>query len=188
MPTDRAEILRVREQARCLYTTAEVGAALDRVAVEVHERLAGVDPLMLCVMKGGAVICGQLLPRLDFPLQLDYVQVSRYRDETRGGALEWRVRPQQEIAGRTLLIVDDILDEGHTLDAIITECRAAGADDVLSVVLVDKRHDRKCRAGFRADFTALETDDSYLFGYGMDYKGYLRNAPGIFAVEGGATP
>ncbi len=188
MPTDRAEILRVRAEAACLYTRSEVDKAVDRVADEIGSRLADLDPLLLCVMKGGAVICGQLLTRLDFPLQLDYVQVSRYGQQTRGGSLEWRVRPEHELAGRTVLIVDDILDEGHTLDAIIDECRGAGAREVLSAVLVDKRHGRKCRPGFHADFTALETGDSYLFGYGMDYKGYLRNAPGIFAVagEGGA--
>ena len=89
-----------------------------------------------------------------------------------------------DLAGRDVLIVDDILDVGTTLLSIIDACKAQGAASVKTCVLVDKQHDRKAQPGLKADFTALEAADYYLFGMGMDYKGYWRNAPGIFAPQG----
>jgi hypoxanthine phosphoribosyltransferase len=95
-----------------------------------------------------------------------------------------RVRPTVDLRGRTVLVVDDILDEWATLDAITEWCRQEGAKEVLTAVLVDKEHDRKARPGLKADFTGLVSPDRFLFGYGMDFKGYWRNAPGIYAVKG----
>ena len=108
----------------------------------------------------------------------------RYRQETTGGILEWKLQPESDMKDRTVLIVDDILDEGTTLCAIADYCLAHGAREVLTAVLVDKIHERKARPGLKADFTGLYVEDRFLFGYGMDYKGYWRNAPGIYAVKG----
>ena len=85
---------------------------------------------------------------------------------------------------RDVLIIDDILDEGHTLGAIIDFCRHAGASRVYTAVLIDKDHQRKARPDLQADFIGLQCIDRFIFGYGMDYKGYWRNAPGIYAVKG----
>uniref|UniRef100_UPI0030D8E65D phosphoribosyltransferase family protein n=1 Tax=uncultured Marinobacter sp. TaxID=187379 RepID=UPI0030D8E65D len=104
--------------------------------------------------------------------------------ETTGGLLEWKLRPEADMHGRTVLIVDDTLDEGTTLSAIADYCLAQGAEQVLTAVLVDKLHDRKASPGLKADYTGLEVEDRFLFGFGMDYKGYWRNAPGIYAVKG----
>ena len=132
-------------------------------------------------MNGGLIVTGLLLSKLDFPLQQDYIHATRYRGETSGGDLDWITEPRHSLSGRHVLIVDDILDEGLTLAAIVDYCRNAGAVSVDTVVLVEKIHDRK--QGIQANYVGLKTEDRYLFGYGMDYKGYLRNAPGIFAVN-----
>ena len=139
---------------------------------------------MLCVMNGGLIFSGQLLPRLVFPLEVEYVHATRYGQETVGGGLNWLVRPAVALQGRTVVLLDDILDEGVTLAAIAGYCREQGAAEVLTAVLVDKLHDRKVSPGFKADFTALETVDRFLFGYGLDYQGFWRNAPGIYALRG----
>lgn len=175
------QALKAYAEADCLHDAAAVDAALDRMAAAIAARLGKADPLVVTVMHGGLVPAGMLLPRLDFPLQTDYLHATRYRGDTRGAALEWRVRPGRGLAGRTVLLIDDIYDEGHTLAAIVTACREAGAADVLSAVLLDKRHDRK--ADYRPDFIGLEVEDRYVFGMGMDYHEYLRNAPGIYAVR-----
>jgi len=141
------------------------------------------DTLTLAVMLGGLIPAARLLDRLDFPLDVDYIHATRYRGEIRGTELQWRARPSAELRDRVVLIVDDILDEGLTLAGIVDYCRSAGAAEIYTAVLVDKQHDRK-PAIQRADFTGLRVEDRYVFGYGMDYKGYLRNAPGIFAVKG----
>lgn len=180
-------VARVSAEAECLFTRNQVEAALDRMSEEITSDMRNANPLVLCVMKGGVVVCGCLLPRLDFPLQLDFVQASRYGDDTRGGTLAWRVRPEHSLQGRVVLVVDDVLDEGFTLRAIMRDCETAGAALVLSAVLVDKRHARKCDPDMKADYTGLEAPDRFLFGYGLDYQGYLRNAPGLFALPEAAS-
>lgn len=184
MSGNTAAMQQVYHDADCIYTESQVSKAVDRLAREVTASIGDQDPLILCIMNGGLVVAGQLLPRLTFPLQLDYAQLSRYRNNTTGGELEWKVHPQTPLAGRTVLIVDDILDEGDTMSALAEACHSEGAQRVQTLALVEKHHERKSQPTFEADFIGLETPDRYLFGYGMDYQGYWRNAPGIYAVRG----
>ena len=181
MAIDATEALTVYRSADCLYTEAEVEAALDRMADAISQRLKGSDPVVLCVMNGGLIPAGRLVLRLDFPLRMDYLHATRYRDKTTGADLQWLKRHHEPLQGKTVLIVDDILDEGITLSAIAEYCKKEGAEQVLSAVVVEKKHDRS--NGFQADFVGLAVPDRYVFGYGMDFKGYLRNSPGIFAVK-----
>ncbi len=177
------KIREVYEKSTCLFTTNEVEAALDRMAINIHEKLQDENPVLLCVMVGGLVPLGNLLPRLDFPLEVDYVHATRYRGGISGGELFWKVKPSVNLKDRTVLVVDDILDGGVTLAAIIEEVQKMGAGKVYSAVLVDKHHKRLENGLQKADFVGLEVDDHYIFGYGMDYNEYLRNAPGIFVVH-----
>jgi len=181
---ERDEALRVLEEADCLVGQAAVDAAISRMAAEITEQVGKLKPQVFCVMNGGLIFCGQLLTKLAFPLEVGYLHATRYGRETIGGDLEWQAVPQVEMAGRTVLLVDDILDEGVTLKALVDECLARGARQVLTAVLVDKQHDRKVLPGYRADFTGLEIPDRFVFGYGLDYDGMWRNAAGIYAVKG----
>jgi hypoxanthine phosphoribosyltransferase len=174
------DILAVRDRAELIVPAGEVDLALDRLAQEIAAVLGGQNPLVLCVMTGAVVITGALLMRLDFPLRLDYVHATRYRGATQGGYLRWIYRPSAAIAGQAVLVLDDILDEGVTLAAILDACRIEGARSIHSAVLVEKQRSRPC--GFQADFVGVRVPNRYLFGCGLDYKGYLRNAPGIFAI------
>ena len=176
------EVKRVQAQARCLFDNAQVEAILDRMAEEITARFGNSNPILLCVMNGGLVVTGRLLPKLPFPLQVDYLHATRYRGRLQGDDLQWKAHPSLPLEGRTVLILDDILDEGNTLVGIRDYCIAQRCSEVASVVLVDKQHDRRHPAITRADITGCETPDLYLFGCGLDYKDYLRNAPGIFAV------
>lgn len=178
------ELNQVFAEADCLVPETQVHEAIASLAADITSRLGDSNPLLFCVMNGGLILTGQLLPKLRFPVQAEYLHATRYRQETTGGILEWKMRPNVNMQGRTILIVDDILDEGTTLDAIADYCRAQGAREVLTAVLVDKQHERKARPGLKADFTGLDVEDRFLFGFGMDYKGYWRNAPGIYAVKG----
>ena len=175
-------IKQVRAEADCLVTIEQAELALDKMAESITFRYQNNNPLIVCVMNGGLVVTGCLMSRLDFPLEQDYMHATRYRGETEGGELNWLVEPQHSLKDRHVLIVDDILDEGYTLAAIVKHCQNSGAISVDTAVLVEKMHSRK--QGIKADYVGLEIEDRYLFGYGMDYKGYLRNAPGIFAVKG----
>lgn len=177
------EIQQVQATADLLYSEKQVEAALDNMAVSINDKLAGCNPLVLCVMNGGIVAAGKLLMRLAMPLTIDAINASRYQNQTSGGTIKWVLKPGAPLKNRTILIIDDILDEGITLAAIKDYCLEQGATAVYCAVLVDKLldHDKP----IRADFVGLEIENRYLFGYGMDYKGYLRNAAGIYACKGG---
>lgn len=176
------QVEQVYREADCLHSNVEVEAAIARLGSEISARLRDANPLVLCVLTGGLIPMGKLLPHLEFPLQIDYLHATRYRGDTCGGELCWLARPRTPVKDRVVLVVDDILDEGITLKAILDELRDQGARAVYSAVLVEKEHDRK--NGLQADFVGLTVEDRYVFGYGMDYKDYLRNAPGIYAVKG----
>lgn len=170
----------VAARADCLIDQAGVEAAFERMAAELETRLGARDPIVLSVMTGGLVTAGILLPRLHFPLRLNYIHATRYREGTHGGHLEWKYRPSEAIRGEHVLVVDDIFDEGLTLDAIVSACHEDGAASVTSAVLVEKLRDRTC--AYRPDVIGLTTPERYLMGYGLDYKGYFRNANGIHAI------
>lgn len=170
----------VFQQADCLYSEAQVEVALDVMALNIERRVAHANPVVVCLMNGGVVPFGRLLTRLQFPLQVDYVHATRYGARLRGGELEWIAGPFIPAARRTILLVDDILDEGTTLAAIEARYRLDGAEEIYKAVLT--RKDRPRQTAIDVDFVGLDIPDRYVFGYGMDYKGYLRNAPGIYAV------
>jgi hypoxanthine phosphoribosyltransferase len=175
------EIITTRSSADRLFTVAEIEASMDRMAAEITDRIGHRNPLFLVVMTGGMVPASMLLSRLNFPLQLDYIHLTRYGDKTLGGDLEWIQRPPSELNNRTVLLIDDLLDRGITLQAAVDGCHENGAAEVLTAVLLVKEIPQ--REGLKeANFFGLSTPDRYVFGFGMDYKTYWRNAPGIFAV------
>lgn len=167
--------------AEQVCSAVEVEAAFCRLANEITQALDTCEPVVLCVMKGGAVLTGQLLPRLFFPLLFDSVQATRYHEDTRGHHLVWKVAPGESVRGRTVLLLDDILDEGHTLAAIRDKCLEAGAERVLIAVLADKDTGRDKPVA--ADFVGLHVPDRYVFGCGMDVHGWWRNLPAIYALK-----
>jgi hypoxanthine phosphoribosyltransferase len=170
------------DAAELLYDETAVESMLDDMADSISSKLDDTNPLLLCVMTGGLLPTAGLFSRLRFPVQLDYLHATRYQGGTSGSELRWICEPSVPLTGRTVLVVDDILDEGLTLAAILDYCREQGAKAVYSAVLVKKLHDR-CTPGLEADFVGLKVEDRYVFGYGMDYHGYLRNVKGIYAVK-----
>lgn len=182
MSESAQQALGVLAQAELLYSAQQVDAILDEMAARITGLVGDAEPLVLCVLTGGLVPTGRLLPRLDFPLQLDYLHATRYRGMTRGGALHWIARPSYSLTDRTVLIVDDILDEGLTLSAIVDYCRDQRALAVYSAVLVEKQLAER-PAPIAADVVGCEVEDRYVFGCGMDYHGYHRNLPAIYAVR-----
>jgi hypoxanthine phosphoribosyltransferase len=173
----------VFERSQQLYSAEEVHQAIDKVADEMTTALQEKNPVLLCVLVGGIMPMGYLLDRFDFPLQVDYVHATRYNNSTRGNTLEWIARPRTDLTNRCVVIIDDVLDGGVTLAEVVKWCEAQGAQEVLTMALIDKKAARVSGGLEKVDFTALSTEDHYLFGFGLDYKGYLRNAPGIYALD-----
>lgn len=171
----------VLQSAECLYDQQQCEAAIRSMAASVVSELSESNPLVLVVMTGGLITAGHLLPLLDFPLEVDYLHATRYRGEITGTDIQWLARPQTSLFGRNILLVDDILDEGYTFAAILRWLDEQGVESVKTAVLVNKEHDRRVH-NMQADVVGLNVPDRYVFGFGMDYKEYHRNAAGIYAV------
>jgi len=174
---------KIKQDAKLLHSRETIDLALDKLVVSLYRDYHTRNPIFLVVMNGGLIFAGRLLPMLNFPAQIDYCHATRYRGETRGSDLEWKAKPQLELKGRHVVIIDDILDEGHTLQAIKQDCIEREAASVKTLVLIEKIHDRKAIAGMRADYCELETPDHYIFGYGMDYNHYWRNSDQIYLLN-----
>lgn len=173
----------VYQRATCIFSYNEVQGALDRMAHAINLELAEQNPLMLVTMIGGMVPAGHLATRLEFPLDMNYVHATRYRGGIVGQELIWKTKPTFSVQDRVVLLIDDILDGGVTLQSIVDYCHENGAKKVYTAVLVDKRHVREPNGLAHADFVGLSVEDHYVFGFGLDYKEYLRNAPGIYMVD-----
>ena len=178
---DVADAWKVLRQADLVCSEADASAAIRRVAHEITNAMAGRMPLVLSVMGGGVVFTGQLLPLLRFPLEFDYLHVTRYDGKTRGGQIQWKTKPHVDFRGRTVLVLDDILDEGNTLAAIRDHLLGEGAAAFHSAVFADKDIGRE--KPIRADFVGLTVPNRYVFGFGMDAHESWRNLPAIYALK-----
>ena len=167
--------------ADVLFTAEQCSAAIERMATDITAELGETYPLVLSVMGGAVVFSGQLLPRLAFPLDFDYVHVSRYGDKTHGGELTWRTAPKEDVRDRVVLVLDDILDEGETMAAIREKVLGMGAKAFYSAVFANKLIDKV--KPIKADFVGLDVPNRYVFGYGMDVRGAWRNLPAIYALK-----
>ncbi|KQT37659.1 hypoxanthine-guanine phosphoribosyltransferase [Methylophilus sp. Leaf414] len=163
-----------------VFTVADVTKALDQIAQELHDKLAGQSILLLCVMRGGLYLAGQLMQRLQLPARLDYLQANRYHG-TSGSEIVWAKEPEFDMTAQTVVVLDDILDEGITLAEVVQYCQKAGATQVLTAVLADK--DNGCVKPLQADVVGLTVPNRYVFGCGMDVYGWWRNLPEIRALK-----
>lgn len=172
--------LEILRSAELIVSADEVADTVVRLAAEITAKLGEQYPLVLSVMGGAVVFTGQLLPRLRFPLDFDYVHVTRYGDAVSGGQIRWIATPHSAIVGRIVLVVDDILDEGVTLAAIRDRVMEAGASACHTAVFADKDLGRP--KPIRADFVGVRLPDRFVFGFGMDIGGAWRNLPAIYAA------
>ena len=177
------EAQKVLQEADCLHDAVAIRTAYDRLAADITREYAGRNPLLLCVMIGGFIPAAEIAQRLNFEFEIDYLHATRYRGKTSGSELVWKAHPDIAVKDRHVLVVDDILDEGHTLAAILKALKDQSAASVKCAVLAEKLHARKA-PGIKADFIGVTVVDRYVFGCGMDYKSYLRQLPGIYAVKG----
>jgi len=175
----KAELECVVDNSRCLLDEAAAQIVFNKLADDISAQCEQQNPIILCVMTGAVVAVGMLLPKLNFPLEVDYIHATRYQGELVGSELVWKQLPTIALKNRTVILVDDVLDEGITMQKLKDYCEEQGAKRCYTAVLVDKALQKE--KPVVADFVGFQTGDEYLFGLGMDYKGYLRNMNGIYA-------
>lgn len=177
-----AEAIEIRREGLQIASEADVSATLQRIASEATAVLAQKNPIVLAVMQGGVFTAVELCRRFDFPHEFDFVHVTRYERSLTGGELSWRVFPNLELSGRVVLLVDDIFDQGVTLAALYQELIRSGVSQIYSAVLVSKNLERSGKC-INVDFVGMEVEDTYVFGCGMDYKGYWRGLRALYSVN-----
>lgn len=170
------EIEKTLRNSECLISSIEVAAAYERLAAQLNLHYVGLNPIVMVVMNGGLIPAGQLLTHLTFYHRMHYIHASRYRDNEGTSELDWKFKPDVNIEGEHVLLIDDIFDEGITLKAIVEELGKEKPLSIESCVLLNKQHDRKVE-GFDVDFVGIDVADRYVYGCGMDFHGYLRHLP-----------
>ena len=173
------------KNAELLFDQDAVQASITRMADVLNARYNAEGtkdfPLVLGVMGGAVVFTGNLLPQLSFPLEFDYIHVSRYGDDDKGGEVVWKVIPRSNVAGRTVIVLDDILDEGETLAHVKQRLLDMGASEVILAVFADKAIGKS--KPVQADIVGLVIPNRFVVGFGMDAYGYWRNLPGLWAIK-----
>lgn len=165
-----------------LHDLHAIDSALEVVAQELNQRFQGQSVTVINILQGGMVTTANLLVKLTFLVELDSIYATRYRNRTEGYELEWKQYPSTDLNGKTVILVDDIFDEGVTISKVKQYCLDHGAKEVIVVILLDKQHARKLTPD-KPDYVALSVPDVYVFGFGLDYHGRYRNAPGIYALD-----
>jgi hypoxanthine phosphoribosyltransferase len=173
------------ENAEEIFDKDAVQASVRRMADALNARYGDSSkqefPLVLGVMGGAVVFTGSLLPQLTFPLEFDYIHVSRYGDDDQGGKVVWKVVPRPTVSGRTVIVLDDILDEGETLAHVKARLLEMGAKEVIIAVFADKAIGKT--KPVKADLIGLTIPNRFVVGFGMDVYGYWRNLPGLWAIR-----
>ena len=170
------------KQAEIIHSEQAVTQAISDIANKLNQYYTTKQPVVLSVMNGAMYFTGQLMPKLSFPLELNYVHATRYHGELKGHKIKWIVKPTITVKDRNVLILDDILDEGITLKSIVDECKLLGAKEVKVAVLAEKTIDKG--KPISADYVELVLPNRYVFGCGMDVHNWWRNLPAIYALNG----
>lgn len=164
-----------------IYSEIEIKIVIQNIADQVNQTIKTDDLYVLCVMNGALIFAGQLLPRLEKNIQYSYVHATRYTSSLTGGPIHWLVKPPIDIEGKTVLILDDILDEGITLREIAATCLAMKAKAIFTAVLFDKEIAKE--KSYLPNFIGLKVPNRFVFGYGLDCKGLGRNLPHLYALD-----
>lgn len=172
----------ILQRSECLITESRIAAAYDKLAATLNLHYSQINPIILVVLNGGLIPAGHLLTRLAFAHRMDYIHATRYKNNQGTQNLIWKAKADLDLANEHVLLVDDIFDEGITLKRIVEELSEQKPASLKTCCLLHKSHDRKVD-DFKVDFIGTEVEDRYIYGCGMDYHGYLRHLPGIYALK-----
>ncbi len=172
----------VKDNSDLIFSASQIKTAVEKMGFELEAKLQNKSAIFICVMNGGVTLTADLARCVETDIRFDYLQVARYRDKTVGGSLHWLKEPHISLENETVVLVDDIYDEGYTMEELVSYCQSQGAKRVITVVLLYKQKSSP-QAGNKPDIYGLQVEDRYVYGYGMDYKGYLRNMPAIYAIS-----
>lgn len=172
-----------KEVDRILFSEEQLAFRVKELGRQLTEDYRGKNPLFICVLKGACVFFSDLIRQVECPVQLDFFTVSSYRGKNSTGVVTRDLSKLPEVAGRDVVIVEDILDTGHTLFQLKEDIMSKAPASVKIAVLLDKESRREVK-GFRADYTGFVIDDLFVVGYGLDYEQDYRGLPYVGVLKG----
>ena len=172
----------ILSNSHILYKHDQIIFAIDQLAIKLNGKFSGKKVLLLPILTGAIPFVGILIPKLTFTVVLDYLHVSRYQNNIGQDKVSLKHEPSKNlILNMDVLVVDDILDEGLTMEFIYKRLALHQPKSITNVALFNKKLDKKkC---MEADFYGLEVENEYVYGFGLDYNGLGRNIPDLYAIN-----
>ncbi|NCD42658.1 MAG: hypoxanthine phosphoribosyltransferase [Bacteroidia bacterium] len=158
----------------------ELDAATRCIAQAINRDIRGKNPLFLCILNGAFMFAADLMKKITIPCQLSFVKVASYEGTTTTNHLANLIGLTENIAGRTVIVVEDIIDTGYTMEQIIAMLHERGAAEVRIATLFFKPDSFQCK--YAIDYIGMEIPNDFIVGYGLDYDGYGRNLPHIYSL------
>ena len=171
------------DKIRVLLSEDEVNKRISEVAAQISRDYQGQEIHLICILKGGVFFTCELAKRLELPVTLDFMSVSSYGNDTKSSGVVRIVKDLDEpLAGKDVLIVEDIIDSGRTLSYLIEVLKQRGPESIRLCTLLDKP-ERRVKKQVTVDYTCFTIPDEFVVGYGLDYAQKYRNLPYIGVVE-----
>lgn len=154
---------------------------VERLAAQINRDLEGKNPLFLCVLNGSFIFAADLFRRITIPAEISFVKLASYEGTASTGVIKEVIGLSENIAGRTVVIVEDIVDTGCTMSKLIENLgtRAPEAIHICTLLLKPE----KLKVDLDIKYVALEIPNDFIVGYGLDYDGYGRNLKDIYTVK-----
>ncbi len=154
--------------------------AVDHVAEQMNKDLEGKNPLMVCVLNGSFMFASDLMKRLSFPCEISFVKLSSYSGTGSTGTVKELIGLSENLEGRTVVLLEDIVDTGLTIINTVEQVKQMGPEDVKVATMLFKPE--ACKRDVKLDYVGMEIPNDFIVGYGLDYDGYGRNLKDIYTV------
>lgn len=178
-----SETIQVSDRIFKPYLSQEkILTEVERVSQSINKELDGKNPLFVCVLNGAFVFAADLYRRITIKSQITFVRMKSYVGTETTGAVKTISNLMESVVGRTVVIVEDIVDSGYTMQRMIAQLKDLGAKEVRVAVLLNKPNARKVE-GLKIDYCCLEIPNDFIVGYGLDYNEEGRNLPDIYVVS-----
>lgn len=168
------------KQFRLSITEVEIAKAVNNVATQINKDLSGQNPLFLCVLNGAFMYAADLMKQINFPCEISFVKLASYQGTSSTGKIKEMIGINECVKGRNVVVVEDIIDTGFTMQNIISSLKEKGAESIHVCTFLQKPDALQC--DINVDYVAIKIPNDFIVGYGLDYDGYGRNLKEIYTV------
>jgi hypoxanthine phosphoribosyltransferase len=158
----------------------EILTAVKKVALQINSDLKGTNPLFICVLNGAFMFASDLMKEIDFPCEITFIKLSSYEGLYTSGSVKEIIGLNESVVGRNVVVVEDIVDTGITMERILESLIAKGAKDIHVATFLQKPD--ALQRNIKIDYIAMKIPNDFIVGYGLDYDGYGRNLKNIYTV------